>query len=158
MITKEEYLDAKKIVDEYESNIIDEQFRFYKIGANTVERIIHSDNIKTHFDLKKELEDASYLINKKYIRKFYTHMSTLFLNNVLNNNDIDANTRDKAIMCRNIIYDIINPPKPEMPLSRVIKDGYSNFCSDCGSTESKNGFLGLFGKVVCHNKECIKSK
>lgn len=47
-------------------------------------------------------------------------------------------------------------PKPTMPLSRVIRDGCSRFCSNCGSTESKNGFLGIFGKVVCHNKECSK--
>ena len=46
--------------------------------------------------------------------------------------------------------------KPTMPLSRVIRDGCSRFCSNCGSTESKNGFLGIFGKVVCHNKECSK--
>lgn len=50
------------------------------------------------------------------------------------------------------------PPKPTMPLSRVVREGCSKFCSNCGSTESRNGFLGIFGKLVCHNNECKNSK
>lgn len=155
MIDKEEYLKAKKIVDEYESNLIDEQFRFYKIGSDEVERIIRLDNP----DLKLEIKNASLLVDKKYVRKFYLHMSSLFLNICLNRvNELGKDAEERALSCRDIIVELINPPKPQMPLCRVIRDGVPNFCSNCGSTESKNGFLGLFGKVVCHNNDCIKSK
>lgn len=48
------------------------------------------------------------------------------------------------------------PPKP--PLSRVINECSSHFCLNCGSSVSKNGFLGLFGEMLCHNSECPNSK
>lgn len=47
--------------------------------------------------------------------------------------------------------------KPKPPLSIVIKEGYDHFCKKCGSTTSRNGFLGIFGERLCHNTECIKS-
>jgi hypothetical protein len=49
-----------------------------------------------------------------------------------------------------------NYPKP--PLNRIIKEGNANFCIICGSTTSKDGFLGLFGNLICHNKECKNSR
>lgn len=51
---------------------------------------------------------------------------------------------------------IPNPPEP--PLSRVLREGVSHFCTNCGSTVSKDGFLGLFGEMLCHNEKCPNSK
>ena len=41
---------------------------------------------------------------------------------------------------------------PQMP-ERVIKEGVHTFCSRCHSTTSRK-FLGLFGKLICHNPKC----
>lgn len=57
-------------------------------------------------------------------------------------------------MKNNITHSLL--PKP--PLCRVIREGCSNFCKVCNSTMSKNGFLGLFGEMLCHNKDCVNSK
>lgn len=48
--------------------------------------------------------------------------------------------------------------RPKPPLSRVLREGVGNFCKNCGSTVSKNGFLGIFGEMLCHNQECKNSK
>jgi hypothetical protein len=50
------------------------------------------------------------------------------------------------------------PAPPTPPLDRVMKDGVTNFCKHCGSTVSKNGLLGLFGEMLCHNQQCPNSK
>jgi hypothetical protein len=47
---------------------------------------------------------------------------------------------------------------PKFPLCRVIRDGCCNFCSNCKSTASRKGFLGIFGEMLCHNDSCINSK
>lgn len=52
----------------------------------------------------------------------------------------------------------IGIPLPTFPLSRVIRDGVGRFCSNCNSTVSRNGFLGIFGEMLCHNDSCINSK
>jgi len=49
-------------------------------------------------------------------------------------------------------------PKPSPPLTRIIREGVGYFCNNCGSTASKNGFLGLFGKRKCDNQNCPNSK
>jgi len=46
------------------------------------------------------------------------------------------------------------PPKP---LSRVIAYCSVDTCVDCGSTMNRNGFLGLFGKLLCDNLDCPNS-
>lgn len=51
---------------------------------------------------------------------------------------------------------IPNPPEPQ--LSRVLREGVGHFCTNCGSTVSKDGFLGLFGEMLCHNEKCPNSK
>ena len=51
---------------------------------------------------------------------------------------------------------IPKPPKP--PLDRILKEGVGHFCTNCGSTVSKDGFLGLFGEILCHNPKCPNSK
>ena len=50
------------------------------------------------------------------------------------------------------------PKKHEPPLSRVLREGVGCFCTNCGSTTSKDGFLGLFGEMLCHNQKCPNSK
>ena len=50
------------------------------------------------------------------------------------------------------------PKPPEPPLSRVLQEGVRHFCINCGSTASRNGFLGLFGEMLCHNQKCPNSK
>lgn len=47
---------------------------------------------------------------------------------------------------------------PEPPLSRVLREGVGHFCTNCGSTSSKVGFLGLFGERLCDNEKCPNSK
>ncbi len=47
------------------------------------------------------------------------------------------------------------PPPPKPPLTRILREGGTGFCNNCGSTMSKNGFLRLFGKMCCDNKECF---
>jgi hypothetical protein len=49
------------------------------------------------------------------------------------------------------------PSPPEPPLGRVIREGATHFCSNCGSTMSRQGFIGLFGKMMCHNDKCPNS-
>jgi len=59
------------------------------------------------------------------------------------------------------ISDVIGssiPKPPEPPLSRVLREGVGHFCTNCGSTVSKNGFLGIFGEMLCHNQKCPNSK
>jgi hypothetical protein len=46
-------------------------------------------------------------------------------------------------------------PKP--PLARVLREGSIHICPNCGSTMSRAGFIGLFGKLLCHNRQCPKS-
>lgn len=48
--------------------------------------------------------------------------------------------------------------KPEFPLTRVIREGATSFCENCNSTMSRCGFLRLFGRKYCDNKNCPKSK
>lgn len=53
---------------------------------------------------------------------------------------------------------------PEPPLCRILREdaffqfSSSKFCPHCHSTMSKDGFLGLFGEVLCHNEKCPNSK
>ena len=51
---------------------------------------------------------------------------------------------------------IPEPPKP--PLSRVMREGVGYFCTNCGSTMTKSGFLMLLGKRYCDNDKCPNSK
>jgi hypothetical protein len=46
---------------------------------------------------------------------------------------------------------------PKQPLDRIIREGSSKFCNQCGSSVSKDGFLGLFGEYLCHNQNCKNS-
>jgi Txe/YoeB family toxin of Txe-Axe toxin-antitoxin module len=48
------------------------------------------------------------------------------------------------------------PPKP--PLCRVIREGVGHFCTNCGSTMSRSGFLRLFCKRYCDNDKCPNAK
>ncbi len=50
---------------------------------------------------------------------------------------------------------MIKPPQP--PLDRIVHEGVGVFCHFCGSTKSKKGFLGIFGKRSCDNSECRKT-
>lgn len=54
------------------------------------------------------------------------------------------------------ISDIPKPPEP--PLDKVLREGVGHFCTKCGSTSSKVGFLGLFGERLCDNKKCPNNK
>ncbi len=47
-------------------------------------------------------------------------------------------------------------PAPLPPLGRVIRDGVGCFCSNCGSTMSRTGYLRIFGRRECDNDECKK--
>jgi len=48
------------------------------------------------------------------------------------------------------------PPKP--PLCRVMIEGVGHYCDICKSSMPRSGFLGLFGKRYCANKDCKNSK
>ncbi len=66
----------------------------------------------------------------------------------------------KNVLKKNIVMEkekkTKKPPKP--PLCRVIREGVGRFCINCGSTVSKNGFLGIFGEMLCHNQKCPNSQ
>jgi hypothetical protein len=46
------------------------------------------------------------------------------------------------------------PKTPKPPLSRVVREGVGHFCTNCGSTMTRSGFLMLFGKRYCDNDKC----
>lgn len=52
---------------------------------------------------------------------------------------------------------IVNTPLPKPPLNRVMKEGTGHFCTICGSTMSRSGWFGLFGRRLCDNKSCDNS-
>ena len=71
----------------------------------------------------------------------------------------------KCIKCKkqNDIKEILNRPNkqdliPAMPLNRVIRKNILRFCLNCNSTMPRSGFLMLFGKRYCDNKNCINTK
>ena len=41
---------------------------------------------------------------------------------------------------------------------RIIRDGSDTFCTICKSTMTRTGFLRLFGKLKCDNKQCETNK
>ena len=43
------------------------------------------------------------------------------------------------------------------PLDRITREGETKTCNNCGSTVSRNGFLRLFGELLCINKKCPNS-
>jgi len=64
---------------------------------------------------------------------------------------------DKKLHISDVIGSSIpKPPKP--PLSRVLREGVGHFCTNCGSTVSRDGFLGIFEEMLCHNQKCPNSK
>lgn len=46
------------------------------------------------------------------------------------------------------------PEPPKFPLSVHLKEGWIHRCAKCKSSLSRNGFLGLFGELLCDNPEC----
>ena len=50
------------------------------------------------------------------------------------------------------------PPEPKFPLSIYLKEGWIYRCAICKSSLSRNGFLGLFGELLCDNPECENNK
>jgi hypothetical protein len=79
--------------------------------------------------------------NAKYIR--LDHLERVLAELLNDTSDVDN-------------ISVLKPPKP--PLSRIISEDVGHFCTYCGSTVSKNGFLGLFGEMLCHNPKCPNSK
>lgn len=69
-------------------------------------------------------------------------------------------TRYEYLIAKNIVreyeehQEYLKSIIPKPPLSRVLREGYGNYCNLCGSTTSKT----LFGKRYCHNNKCINSK
>jgi len=43
-------------------------------------------------------------------------------------------------------------PVPKRPVGKIIKEGCTNFCSECGSSAVRDRIL--FGDLVCINPEC----
>ena len=64
----------------------------------------------------------------------------------------------KLKLCLSDVIGSSIPKPPEPPSSRVLREGVSHFCTRCNSTVSKDGFLGLFGEMLCHNQKCPNSK
>lgn len=53
---------------------------------------------------------------------------------------------------RNPKYNCKIPPPP---LCRIIKEGSTKFCNNCGSSIVRNS---LFGELLCINFDCINNK
>lgn len=48
--------------------------------------------------------------------------------------------------------------RPQLPHARIIREGSADFCTECGSTRTKTGFLRMFGNLKCDNKHCITNE
>ena len=46
---------------------------------------------------------------------------------------------------------------PDFPLDRIEREGSIKTCINCGSTMTRNGFLKIFGELLCDNKKCPNS-
>jgi len=57
-----------------------------------------------------------------------------------------------------VVNDSFISKPPEPPLCRVMREGIGHFCTNCGSTMPRSGFLMLFGKRYCDNDKCQNSK
>jgi len=68
------------------------------------------------------------------------------------------NKKDKKALHIGCASGSSTPKPPEPPLSMVIREGVGHFCTNCGSTMPKSGFLMLFGKRYCDNDKCPNSK
>lgn len=71
--------------------------------------------------------------------------------------NLNKNTVTKPCTIHSVVVRSI-PKPPEPPLHRVLREGVRRFCTICGSTVTKDGFLGLFGEMLCHNQKCPNSK
>ena len=79
---------------------------YYLIGNSIVEKIITTNNI----NIEEELENSKNDVDKNDVDNFYQHISTLFLNVILNRLDEfnnKENVKDKAIKCRKQIRKIL---------------------------------------------------
>lgn len=67
-------------------------------------------------------------------------------------------SKKEYLKAKKVVEDYESNDFPKFPSCRVIKEGCGKFCSNCDSTISRDGFLGIFGELLCHNSSCVNSK
>lgn len=116
------------------------------------ERVVERDN-KTYYDFHNIIGKQ-----KTDYELFQTSDYTIINDEYYHGNSFEC----LRLQCEKIHDELIKKCKekniPDFPLNRIIKEGCVHFCDNCGSTMSKNGFLGLFGDRLCHNDKCPNSK
>lgn len=81
-------------------------FEEYKISNNVVEEVIQSSNM-TNLDIKDKILMESKIIKPEHRTEFLDHMSTIFLNIILNKeSEVGKEGINKAIESRKIISNI----------------------------------------------------
>jgi len=80
-------------------------FEYFTKAAPEVERII---NLPESADLKTALRNASNGVDEKYLKEYYLHMNSLFLNIILNRvQELGKEAEERAFTCREIIVELI---------------------------------------------------
>jgi len=99
------------------TTIIDEQFERYKIGRDEVDRIMQLPyNSSIKIDIKNELLKNSIKIDSDFKLEYYSYLSTLFLNellNRLNTYKFIEEAENRALEARESIGDIIQDLRKE---------------------------------------------
>lgn len=94
-------------------------FKEFQQASATVEKIVQDD-----FDMntvKTVLEEATDEIAPEKQRDFYNHMSSLFLNVMMNRlNELGENAKQNAIIGRKNISELIQKKKGQLKYVRVL--------------------------------------
>lgn len=136
-------------------------------GSNYVEIMYHCDHIGyalNGVDVRLATDDE-VLENKKINqakkdknRKKEIKALEKRLRKLLGDNKKEEKKSDEIkILQLNSPVDVGSSYIPKPPIDRVLREGVGHFCTNCDSTVSKDGFLGLFGEMLCHNKKCPNS-
>lgn len=81
------------------------KFEEFKKAADEVNKII---NLPANADLKQALQDAANGVEHKYLREYYIHMNSLFLNIILNRvQELGKDAEERAFTCREIIVELL---------------------------------------------------
>lgn len=81
------------------------RFQEFKKASDEVNKII---DLPENADLRQALQDAAKGVEEKYLREYYVHMNSLFLNIILNRvQELGKNAEERAFTCREIIVELI---------------------------------------------------
>ena len=67
-------------------------------------------------------------------------------------------TTDEALDIHNEVEKRTIPKPPPFPLNRIMREGSTSICRNCGSTMTRSGFARIVGELLCDNPKCDNSK